>query len=96
MKYHVVGQNRDTGARMSLEFEAESKSAAERKATQQGMSVHHVEDVTDGYPGHSAAPNLRSGRRKSRGSRLPLFVIGVALGALIWYYHGWLLAHLHL
>jgi hypothetical protein len=32
MKFQVIGQNRDTGARMTLEFQAESKAAAERKA----------------------------------------------------------------
>jgi len=96
MRYHVIGQNRDTGARMSLEFDAESKAAAERKAAQQGMSVHRVEDVTDGYPARSHAPNPRAGRMRNRGSRLPLFIVGVAIGVLLWYYfHGWILQRLH-
>ena len=71
---------------MSLEFEAESKAAAERKATQAGMSVHRVEDVTSGYPAKSNAPNPRAGRFRSRRRRLPLFFIGVVLGILIWYF----------
>ena len=48
MKYKAMGVNRTTGARMTLEFEAESKGAAERKAHQAGMEVHRVVDVTDG------------------------------------------------
>src|SRR5262245_37389290 len=47
MKYRVTGSNRDTGARMVLEFEAESRAAAERKAIQSGMNVNHVQSVTD-------------------------------------------------
>ena len=54
MKYLVVGQNRDTGARMSLEFEAESKGAAERKAAKAGMDVHHVTEVAAGAPAATA------------------------------------------
>lgn len=59
MKYLVVGQNRDTGARMSLEFEAESKGAAERKAAKAGMDVHHVTEVTGSSP--AAAATATSG-----------------------------------
>lgn len=55
MKYRVTGANRDTGARMALEFEAESKAAAERKAIQSGMNVNRVEDVTDGVGGVGGA-----------------------------------------
>jgi hypothetical protein len=67
MKYVVVGQNRDTGARMSLEFEAESKGAAERKAARAGMDVHHVTEATAGPPatatsGGAAASAARPGR----------------------------------
>ena len=45
MKFQVIGASRDTGARMTLEFEAESKAAAERKAAQQGMEVRSVREV---------------------------------------------------
>ena len=47
MKYQVTGSNRETGARMILEFEADSKAAAQRKATQQGMDVRFVQDLSD-------------------------------------------------
>lgn len=47
MKYHCTGVNRETGARMTLEFDATSKAAAERKATQSGMEVLHAHEVHD-------------------------------------------------
>src|SRR5687767_9297478 len=77
MRYNVVGQNRDTGSRMSLEFEAESKAAAERKAAHAGMSVHHVTDVTDGDSG-GGAPGTNPAYRgpvRTRGGGLLKLVI---------------------
>ena len=56
MKFKVIGSSREKAARMTLEFEAESKAAAERKATQSGMSVNRVEDITDGYVSHAMEP----------------------------------------
>lgn len=87
MRYKVVGQNRDTGARMTLEFDAESKAAAERKATQSGMSVHHVADVTDGHAGagQSANPDYRPVRPRSSGI-LKLFILAAVLAAIVIYY----------
>jgi hypothetical protein len=43
MKFRVVGSSKETGARMTLEFEALSKAQAERKAHQAGMAVNRVE-----------------------------------------------------
>ena len=89
MKYLVVGQNRDTGARMSLEFEAESKAAAERKATHAGMSVRHITDVTDGHPATATEPReFRPVRRRSGGAgglvRMILFLL--ILAAVVWFF----------
>ena len=67
MKFKVIGSSRETGARMTLEFEAESKAAAERKATQSGMSVNRVEDITDGYPAHATEPRARRPQRRRWG-----------------------------
>lgn len=88
MRYQVVGQNRDTGARMSLEFEAESKAAAERKATQSGMSVHHVTDVTDGHAGHNPGTNpaYRGPVKQSSGGLIKLIVLLVILAALAYFF----------
>jgi hypothetical protein len=48
MLYKVTGTNRDTGARMILECDAQNRAAAERKATQSGMGeVLHCEHVQD-------------------------------------------------
>jgi hypothetical protein len=88
MKFRVIGANRETGARMTLEFEAESKAAAERKATQSGMSVNRVEDVTDGYVAHAMEPAPR--RRGGDGSfgLLLRFVIllGILFAGFWWFY----------
>jgi hypothetical protein len=85
MKFQVVGQNRDTGARMSLEFEAESKAAAERKANQAGMSVHHVTDVTDGHAGGTGVnPAYRGPVRTGSGTLMKLLVLVVIVVAA-WY-----------
>ena len=46
MRYKVIGQNRDTGARQTLEFEAESKAAAERKALDM-LAVLGLDEVAD-------------------------------------------------
>jgi hypothetical protein len=86
MKYRVMGSNRDTGARMILEFEAESKAAAERKATQSGMSVNHVQDVSDGYAGTASEPRTSSRRG---GSGFPLGKAVVLLAAAIAIIYFW-------
>jgi hypothetical protein len=85
MKFMVVGQNRDTGARMQLEFEAESKAAAERKATQAGMSVHHVTDVSNGHAGGTGVSPAYRGPVRTGGGRLVRFVLLVVLLAVAWY-----------
>lgn len=88
MKYKVTGVNRDNGARMTLEFEAESKAAAERKAAQAGMSVHRVEDITDGHVAHALEPN--SGRRRSATGVHPVLKLIVLVAILACaYYFGW-------
>jgi len=93
MKFQVIGQNRDTGARMTLEFEAESKAAAERKATGQGMSVHRVMDITDGYPPQSHVPNPRAGnvRRSAGGGKFKAILILLIILAVVWHFRAWIM-----
>ena len=86
MKFRVIGSSRDTGARMSLEFEAESKAAAERKATQSGMSVTRVEDITDGYVAHALAPRPTR-RRSTAGGKLIFLLLLIIFAAAL--YHFW-------
>jgi hypothetical protein len=97
MKFQVIGQNRDTGARMTLEFQAESKAAAERKANSQGMSVHRVVDVTDGYPPLAHEPNPRAGNAHKRGGgKFKAILILLVLVAIAWYFRGWILQSLRI
>ena len=84
MKFRVIGSSRETGARMSLEFEAESKAAAERKATQSGMSVTRVEDISDGYVAHATEP--RAVRRGGGGGKAKLLLLLVLIAAAAWYF----------
>jgi hypothetical protein len=84
MKYQVIGSNRETGARMMLELEAESKAAAERKATQSGMSVSRVVDVTDGYPAYSGEGRA-TGRRSGGSGKLLLLLLLIAIAAAAYY-----------
>ena len=98
MKFRVVGQNRDTGARMALEFEAESKAAAERKATQAGMSVHHVNDVTDGHAGGGAPgtnPAYRGPVRTRSNALLKLVILIVILAVLAYVFRGQIRGFMH-
>ena len=102
MRYVVVGQNRDTGARMSLEFEAESKGAAERKATQAGMSVRHITEATVAPPvaaGESPGSTARPAQggpahgdfrpiRQSSGGLIKLLVLVAIIAVAVWFFWG--------
>ncbi len=95
MKFQVIGQNRETGARMRLEFQAESKAAAERKALTQGMSVHRVVDITDGYPATALEGNPRAGNVRGRsGGKLKAILFLVIILAFAWYFRVWILSRL--
>jgi hypothetical protein len=85
MKFQVIGSNRETGARMMLELEAESRAAAERKATQSGMSVNRVVDISDGYPAYADSP--RPTRRGGGGAgRLLSLIVLAAIVVAIWHF----------
>lgn len=92
MKFKVSGSNRDTGARMILEFEAESRAAAERQATQQGMNVSHIQVLNFGdeqagelevRPTHRGEDVARAGAGPKLISML-IFLI-VAAG-IVWFF----------
>src|SRR5215217_1967084 len=87
MRYNVVGQNRDTGARMTLEFEADSKAAAERKAAQAGMDVHHVADVTSGESEHARPAEGYGGPVRTRGGgMIRIILLVIVLAAVAWFF----------
>jgi hypothetical protein len=82
MLYKVSGSNKDTGARMTLEFQAESKAAAERKANQSGMNVLRVEDVTDG---ESAKAYQSTGRKKGGGGMMKLIILIILIAVSVYF-----------
>lgn len=85
MKYRVIGASKDTGARQVMEFEAESKAAAERKALQSGMTVSSVQDITDGHATH--AIETGSTRRTAHGMHpvLKLIILLAIVGAAAYF-----------
>jgi len=85
MKFRVIGANKDTGARMVLEFEAESKGAAERKALQQGMSVNRVEDISEGSVGHASDPSETARRARTGMHPIVKTIIFVVILVVAWY-----------
>lgn len=85
MKYRVIGSNKDTGARMILEMEADSKAAAERRAMQTGMYVTRVEDASVYHEDVGAPRRVSRGRSGGIGWVLQI-IIGVAIAAAAWHY----------
>src|ERR1700678_2487786 len=86
MKFQVIGSSRTTGARMMLEFEAESKAAAERKANQQGMAVNRVMDISDGYAGVASDPNPGAGRRRRKRGMLKYVILLIIVAVVLYYF----------
>ena len=43
---------------MTLEFEAENRAAAERKAIQSGMLVNHIQDITESEDAEQPHPEF--------------------------------------
>lgn len=83
MKFKATGSNQQTGARMILELEADSKAAAERKASQSGMSVNRVEEMTGPMTG-DAAPQRRRGENSF--GLLLRFIVLIALAAVVFWW----------
>lgn len=85
MKFHVTGSNKDTGARMTLDIEAGSKAAAERKATQAGMNVNHCQEVFD-QPHEARHSTHRGEFERSRSKAIPICVLLALVGAVAWFF----------
>ena len=89
MKFKVTGTSKSTAARMTLEFEAESKAQAERKAMQQGMNVTRVENISDGETSKSF-PTGADQRGPKKGSALgTLMALAILAGILYALYYFW-------
>jgi hypothetical protein len=84
MKFRVVGSSKETGARMTLEFEALSKAQAERKAQQAGMAVNRVEIFSD--IGEDEAGVDRRGVGKGR--LIGIVLVLVIAGAVYFWLRG--------
>ena len=85
MKFKATGQNNETGARMVLEIDAESKGAAERKATQAGMYVTKIESAGgEGVDYETMSSSARPGMGRKLLIRLILLVIVLAALWFLW------------
>ena len=84
MRYKVTGAHRGTGARMSLEFEADSKAAAERKAAQAGMEVHRVADAAGAISDRD--PTLGTGGRRTGLHPVVKLIVLIAALAALWFF----------
>jgi hypothetical protein len=82
MKFKVTGTSKSTGARMTLEFEAQSKAQAERKAMQQGMNVTRAEDISDGEMPKSFPTGADRRGARSGGSLAGKFFALIILAAI--------------
>lgn len=86
MKYRVIGSNKDTGARMILEMEADSKAAAERKAIQAGMYVTRVEDAALVREDMGSTRPVVSRRRSGGMSWLVEIIVIAVIAGLVYHY----------
>jgi hypothetical protein len=90
MKFRVTGSNRDTAARMTLEFEAENRAAAERKAVQSGMVVNHIQDITepeDAEQPHPHATHRGEPINTGAGSKmLAMLIFLIVAAAIVWFF----------
>jgi hypothetical protein len=88
MKYKCVGSNRATGARVTMELDANNRAIAERKASQAGMEVLHVEQMND----ETQEPTQRVTHRgeyepeRHLGRKILLFVVLVGIVAVVFLY----------
>ena len=86
MRYHVTGIDHAKGAHMTLDIDAPSKAAAEKRAQLAGMDVQHIQDVTNQ---DQHARSTHRGQEASGGSgwamKLAVTVVIVAIViAVLW------------
>jgi hypothetical protein len=88
MKYHVTGVNHDTGARMTLDFEASSKADAERKAVKAGMDVQHAHEIHEDDAHPQAHATHRGEDAGETGALIKLIVILALLALAVYFLWG--------
>ncbi len=80
MKFRVTGSSKQTGARMTLEFDAASKAAAEKKAQNEGMAVNRVEVLGD--PADFPAVGLK--RPQNHWLLRTIIVLAISIAMYYW------------
>ena len=84
MKYRVLAHSKDTGQKMVLEFEAQSKADAERKAKPHNVNIIRVEPAEAVVEGEQKEWRTIEQRRRFR---IPwMLLILVALGVAGYYF----------
>jgi hypothetical protein len=69
---------------MSLEFDAASKAAAERKADQQGLEVHHAHEVhDDDLPVERQTHRGEDDGRSGGAGKLIVLAVGLVLAVVV-------------
>jgi len=82
MKYRILAHSKDTGQRMTLELDAQSKADAERKATCQNLNIIRIEPAEAPL----AEPKEWTPVTPKRSFKLPWLLILLALLAGALYY----------
>lgn len=92
MRFKVTGSSSDTGARVTVEVDADSKGAAQKKAEAQGVVVNHVVAVGDAPIGAGPMRNRGDSRGGNPiGTLVKLLVVAALLGVagyFAWSYLG--------
>lgn len=73
---------------MTLELEAESKAAAERKANKAGMDVNHVQEISDAeHPAEEPRHSRHRGEVPVAGYNfVPAIVTIIIVAGLVWFF----------
>jgi hypothetical protein len=82
MKYRILAHSKDTGQKITLELEAQSKADAERKAKPHNVNIIRIEPADPSAP---AAPEWTSIQPR-RHFKFPWFLFLLALIAAALYY----------
>lgn len=85
MKFQVMAEDRETGARKVVMLEAESKAAVEKKARGMGLNVRSIRDVSEGMP--DTTPTVHRAQRGGGLVRAIIVLLILAILAIVvWRY----------
>jgi hypothetical protein len=86
MRFKVIGSRKETGARVQMEVEAESKAAAEKKSLGMGVVPNSIVDISDGEPQHTGVKYEGKGGKRAGLNPLVKLILLVAILAAAWYF----------